>query len=97
MLIGITFGFPDVKEPLAGVASDFPGFNNAFTEDGNLQQLKNSMSSRYEQRKTRVHCELEAIESLDIDSSEIDLIFYKSLHIQRKRNFHGNMFSHCKN
>lgn len=35
-LVGITFGFPDVKEPLAGVTSDFPGFN-AFTDDGNLQ------------------------------------------------------------
>jgi len=39
--IGIIFCFPDVKEPLAGVASDFPGFD-AFTDDGNLQQLKNS-------------------------------------------------------
>jgi len=33
--IGKTFCFPDVKEPLAGVASDLPGFV-AFTDDGNL-------------------------------------------------------------
>jgi hypothetical protein len=37
------FSFPEVREPLAGVISHFPGFD-AFTEDGNLQKLKMPLS-----------------------------------------------------
>lgn len=36
-----TFSFPDVREPLAGVKSFFPGFD-AFREDGNLQKFKDA-------------------------------------------------------